>query len=1631
MNLSRVSFVSVRRTTALVSAKCSTLFLEEVYASNCIVDLSQDIFGMQDSDSLPGGLILATDLLQLSIQNSVFKNNQLLVSTGLGLAPAGGSCVYASFCRDAMIHDSIFVSNRVTFILPPSLHPLPNNGSSLAQTFEYRSANSLPKESHRLHGGAVLITDTRNVRITKPYFESNNLSLPYGLGKTYGGSISVLNSLHFDMVDFYVMASKADIGGGIYLGFVYLMHPTPYVGFSSFKMSQVTSNSCTRFGCGIAIESASEIEMYLHNTEFHSNKLFPTTEPLDGLVGGVAAAFVVSSPHSLESLLEISTVQSTLNSMNSGTNTYDGGVTFLIDGVLHVTVQNTIIRNEICGPSCIWIRRFRDIMWNYCIVDSVFNMGETARHAVIDIGTDYQFYLSPDYSITFLDSNFTNIEMDLIKVFDVESMLITNAFINNKPMGFGPRTWPLRALNLQNIRSVVEIHSSTFKNPGSLSFIGVKRVQMMDSHLERNGNHPILESPWLITTSGTPLMRYQRCTFDMKGNAGAIKSVLSLIVLQESVFRNGYVYSVGGAIFQDQGSLVVLNTTMENCTATSGGAIFTQGVDLNMRDAIFKNNHASLEGGAIRASSTIISRNTHFTSNTVDSTSGKGGAIYLGPATSTFIINTSPNNRRATPDFHYETRRIASPIRDNNPSATWFDCSFPTESFSRIMASTFTANSAASGGAIWIDSKPVRISAQSTFISNNATFHGGAIGAIGLQALIENSLFESNYASPDVPNAAVVPDISLKPTPLSSTRPMTNEDIGTTLLTAGGLGGAIFSSKTTICLYNSTFSKNAAEVSGGALFVDDSESTIFSGLTLEENIARNGGAATLYANASRCQIHMKDLQVRLNGADYGGAFRLSSGCEATLDSSIFDGNWAVTSGGAIYIANSKNTYPTYSDLQFIDNSAGISGGTWFHNVYRGRWQSLVNFTKIDLCSANLCTVSSNPDKTRYIATWGPLWAASAWNISSTQLIPLSTATSQQVGMSNISSEIQDASDTLSMSTSSASVATKTPARLSLFAWSYKLHFTFEDFYGQRPTGSYPIDSTMSYVCLNTSGKGCPFLISGAPGVNEVILSVNVLEESSIVPGPYNREFDEIFHSKPEEMQLVITLNPTFDDAFFWNDLASSLAFRVSQRTCPVGEGLHIFDSQRTAKCYSCPTNSYNIDGNGYCYTCNGPMQPPGSVCEGSHVSFVAGHWSGTPPNKNDLFLSQCAVGLCGSGRCAQHHTGFMCDSCVDGSYKSIFSSCHPILCKNKSISLAVLFPFAAAIFVALLHMAVYFRPGALMFILTVAQLALVPILPYLDWSIPKTLPSLAEMLCGSRMDAMQRSFVFAFGPLLALPVLWILGSAYLLSLCAGSKFRARGRSLHWRRLLLTTFALLYLSSTPALYASINWLKCKKSIFGTYWSISPSISCDSEEFQSNRNLMLGLALPLWIVPLGASFAFLVIRDVKKWPTAYGHRADILPSLRIVENLPTLRIAFHFLNGYRSRWWAYIDLLILRLLVPILSSTLTFYGAAESTWTSIACTFAMLASTFFQPFLTRSMRFAATAALAGVASLTATQPDLSARLTYPFIALGLVSGSLLLLILIFALGAPSVEKSQIEAAWDQEEEEPFLGEDATLM
>ena len=268
--------------------------------------------------------------------------------------------------------------------------------------------------------------------------------------------------------------------------------------------------------------------------------------------------------------------------------------------------------------------------------------------------------------------------------------------------------------------------------------------------------------------------------------------------------------------------------------------------------------------------------------------------------------------------------------------------------FVSISDSTFTGNSALNGAVLYARDGAFVSSTNNLFQNNMANSFGGVYDFLyGVDFVESGSTYDSNmsnshggvlYANHNVS--------SFQPNTISISGATFVDNQATSGSFSSGSGGALYVyNRSTVSIENTVFEGNSA-TNGGALWVVAANDTLtILDSTFIENTADQSGAIGVMASGSSAatDLMIEDSTFTDNEAlyGYGGAISLGSVTSnqsygtVVVDNSTFEGNQSMfsasASGGALLINTSSSDDVWVSNSLFDGNVAHSSGGALYVN----------------------------------------------------------------------------------------------------------------------------------------------------------------------------------------------------------------------------------------------------------------------------------------------------------------------------------------------------------------------------------------------------------------------------------------------------------------------------------------------------------------------------------------------------------------------------------------------------------------------------------------------------------------------------------------------------------------------------
>ena len=309
------------------------------------------------------------------------------------------------------------------------------------------------------------------------------------------------------------------------------------------------------------------------------------------------------------------------------------------------------------------------------------------------------------------------------------------------------------------------------------------------------------------------------------------------IGIARCLFEDNVACEKGGAIFGDNITLQVHETTFVVNSALYGGAMYVQAhTQALLTNCRFQNNVAENSGGAIRGQSyiTLELHDTNFTSNKAS----QGGVFDIIDQANLLITQCVFEDNEA----HQRGGAISG------QSITLY-----------VGESRFITNTAQYGGAVDVKQSILEIN-ETYFSFNKASVQGAAIRVnISCQLLLRKCQFLNN--------------------------------------TAQKLGGAVYGQEnSTLKMHETNFTGNQA-IQGGAITTKQHGNLLITHCVFQENFAYEIGGAILSASS---KIYLHDAKFISNKAQYGGAI-VAQKSEVEIKDTYFAHNMASKHGGAIHV----------------------------------------------------------------------------------------------------------------------------------------------------------------------------------------------------------------------------------------------------------------------------------------------------------------------------------------------------------------------------------------------------------------------------------------------------------------------------------------------------------------------------------------------------------------------------------------------------------------------------------------------------------------------------------------------------------------------------------------------------------
>lgn len=300
-------------------------------------------------------------------------------------------------------------------------------------------------------------------------------------------------------------------------------------------------------------------------------------------------------------------------------------------------------------------------------------------------------------------------------------------------------------------------------------------------------------------------------------NGGAIEMSGAQVILQNVRLFNNYSSVVGGAIYCYDGTLTMTNSVLENNAANTGGAIFNDGCAMTINGSTLRGNQALDtfgRGGAIE--NQLFGDLTLINTRLENNTASDGGGLYNANGASadltavTFAENTAGYGGGVE---NSGVLTVTHSLFDGNNTTGSGGGLWNLGGTAVIATTTFANNFAYEGGGVnsygaVLEMRDVNL------VSNYAngfggTPYGGGLYHAGGTAFITNATIQGNYATSNGGGIYQASNDNLV---------LTNVTIAENV--AGGLGGGLYHYGRYAVLTNVTLAHNLAGLAGNAIYED-------------------------------------------------------------------------------------------------------------------------------------------------------------------------------------------------------------------------------------------------------------------------------------------------------------------------------------------------------------------------------------------------------------------------------------------------------------------------------------------------------------------------------------------------------------------------------------------------------------------------------------------------------------------------------------------------------------------------------------------------------------------------------------------------------------------------------------------
>ena len=427
----------------------------------------------------------------------------------------------------------------------------------------------------------------------------------------------------------------------------------------------------------------------------------------------------------------------------------------------------------------------------------------------------------------------------------------------------------------------------------------------------------------------------------------------SIVTVNNSTFVGNWfgrhsddAFSLGGAIYQIEGTVTMANCHFVYNTASWGGVLYSIHSTVTVEASGFDSNSVTERGGVLCSElSTVTIEASLLVNNKAYILTGEGGVLYSKFSTITIEASVFDNNiaymTGGVLHSRFSTITIEASIFDNNTA--YLDVGGVMDSYFctiAIEASVFDHNSAKMNGGVLVSSFSTVTIEESVFNSNSAIKLGGVLSSVGSTITIEASEFDNNNATGqggvlESNNSTVMIADSKFTNNNSSVGAVIYARYNSTIKFNSSLLIANNSAVEYAIVYlysdcnghfsgNATFSNNL-----GSLMAFSTNITFTGSVTFVSNQEpqtvnfQEGGSITLFQSN---MLFNGMCNLEYNHAQNGGAV-LSVDSKVYVNGNVTVAhNTAARNGGGIHLSNSELNCQRKSTFELLNNTATHKGG---------------------------------------------------------------------------------------------------------------------------------------------------------------------------------------------------------------------------------------------------------------------------------------------------------------------------------------------------------------------------------------------------------------------------------------------------------------------------------------------------------------------------------------------------------------------------------------------------------------------------------------------------------------------------------------------------------------------------------